>query len=134
VDGDIKDFCCVRRAARGPRRPGSTQTPVECVVIVSRCACARLAVEFTCLENDSGVSRMRVSGASDGLVCRARGLWWFVRVCVLDWSCRLSDIIILVPFEKVEHIIRRQGHMPSSRPPLLHPHRRARACQLVPVG
>lgn len=39
-------------------------------------------------------------------------------------------------FEKVEHIIHRQGHMPSSRPPLLHPHNaccHAHSCQLVPV-
>lgn len=39
-------------------------------------------------------------------------------------------------FEKVEHIIHRQGHTLSSRPPLLHPHNarcHAHSCQLVPV-
>lgn len=43
---------------------------------------------------------------------------------------------VRVPFEKMEHIIHRQGHMPSSRPPLLHPHNarcHAHSYQLVPV-
>lgn len=41
----------------------------------------------------------------------------------------------LCAFEKVEHIIHRQGHILSSRLPLLHPHNacsHAHSCQLMP--
>lgn len=81
-----------------------------------------------------------VSGVLDVCLCRAAEA--FDDLCepacstTTNQCCCLSDIFVRVPFEKVEHIIHRQGHMLSSRPPLLHPHNarcHAHSCQLVPA-
>lgn len=93
---------------------------LRCVLCVCVCVCVLLSLR--------GVGCVFVQSSG--------GLWWFVQACVLNQRCCLSDIFVRVPFEKVEHIIHRQGHMLSSRPPLLHPHNarcHAHSCQLVPA-
>lgn len=60
------------------------------------------------------------------------GLWW---MCAQPVPQPLWHFCPCA-FEKVEHIIHRQGHMLSSRSPLLHPQNaccHAHSCQLVPV-
>lgn len=51
-------------------------------------------------------------------------------------STSAAACVTFLSSEKVEHIIHRQGHMPSSHTPLLHAHnahRHGNSCQLVPV-
>lgn len=74
-----------------------------------------------------------VSGVLD---VSSRGLWWFVRSLYAQLVLLPVRHFCACAFEKVKHIIYRQGHMLSSHPPLIHPHNahyHAHSCLLVAV-
>ena len=92
------------------------------------CGVCRVCVRLCPVESRGG-------GGCDVCLCRAveafDDLW--VSACC---STSAAACVTFLSSEKVEHIIHRQGHTPSSHTPLLHAHnahRRGRSCQLVPV-
>lgn len=109
-------------------------TPVACVA-VALCAwlwnlfiwmMAELCMVLAC----AACVSCWVSGVLD--VCLCRALWRMCAQLVLLLNWYFCPCV----FEKVEHIIHRQGHMLSSRSPLFHPHNvhcHAHSCQLLPV-
>lgn len=129
----IKVYCCVHQAASGLRSRCTAGRHADtcgvCVRVLWRLFVWTMA-EFCMATVCTACVSCWVSGVSDVCLCRAA-------VAFDDQPAPLpADIFVRAPFEKVVHIIHRRGHMPSSRPPPLHPHNarcHAHSCQLVPV-
>lgn len=116
------------------------QTPVEWVVIVLCCVVLACTWKLFPFDDGSTVFCMCVL-----LILRSVGCVFLCTEQSPLMSCKSLHArpaplavwhFVLFASKKVEHIIHRQGHTLSSRPPLLQPHNarcRAHSCQLVPV-